>query len=323
MESSLNAEILQHFSSPQMDKTALIHLLQTIYKMPIPKAVPVLTILYQTIAHTRDILNGKGEYQNAYIQLFAWSQIFPELAKRALETFVLPNGAQSPYGSWKDIKYLCQYCRTQVKSTYHPLIQHSIQLMNQQLWMDSTQTETDNLSLVAKWVPREHSKYGWLFNLLAKDYFSSCYFEKATTPESYQRAEKKAKMNYRKLIANLNRRIDTVQIKQCANDWTKISPSKIPAITYQRQKNAFLNLKYGKVRTIKDDRVQCAFTFKSHLENSTTKEIFIPRGIHSHEECSIFFEMSTWERMVFLLQTERYQQMSDIITKYFTPTNLI
>jgi hypothetical protein len=310
-------QIVEQFHSSTPEEVSLATLLQTLNKTPIQDSKPLLTLLYQRMAHTRDILNGKGEYQNAYVQLFAWSKPFPELAKRALETFVLPSGSQMPYGSWKDIKYLCEYCRIQSKSLYHPLIRHSIRLMNRQLWIDSTEAETENLSLVAKWIPREHSKYGWLFRLLAKDYFAA-YYEKANTPEAYQKAEKKAKMNYRKLIASLNRRIDTVQIKQCANDWANIDPSKIPTITYKRQKNAFLNRnKKGNLRTIKDDRVHCALSFEMHSENPT---VFVSKNAHSPKECDTLFEMSAWEKMVFLLQKERYRQMSDIIEAHFTTT---
>jgi hypothetical protein len=297
--------------------------------------IQLLTLLYKQIAHTRDIVNGKGEYTNAYKQLYVWNSVFPELAKHALETFVLPqpldyrvknhwNPSREelklyypeaiPYGSWKDIKYLCEFCRMESKSVYHPLIQHSIRIITQQLWMDSTETDPTRLSLVAKWIPREHSKYGWLFNLLVKDYFAP-YYEKAKTPEAKFRANKKAKMNYRKLIAQLNRRLDTVQIKQCANDWGNIDPETITAITAQRQKRAFLNRKKnGSQRTIKDDRVECAEQFRYHLE----REICLQRTIPTNEKPAAPVEtLSPWNQMKYLLENQRYERMAAIIADFF------
>lgn len=237
-----------------------------------------LTILYQMIGQTRDIVNGKGEYTLTYMQLYTWYQVYPELAKQALESIL------ETYGSWKDIKYLCAYIKEQekpklnsTKYNCHPLILHAVKIANRQLWLDSTkplktkQPDID-LSLVAKWIPREGSKFGWLFPILAQDYFEP-YYTNAKTEEAQKRADRKAKMNYRKLIANLNRRLNTVQIKQCANEWDTIDHSNATSITIQKQWNAFFNRKAnGKQRTIKDDRVQCANNFRQFIYSPSSKD---------------------------------------------------
>jgi Mg-chelatase subunit ChlD len=248
----LRSKYIYSYLSPNTsDKTRYIH------------------ILYRMIGQTRDIIEGKGEYYLAYMQIYEWYKVFPELAKRALESLVLHDKeGEHPYGSWKDMKYFCEYVKQMTSQEYHPLILHAVQVINRQLWNDSMESNTSRLSLVAKWIPREGSSHGWLFNLLVKDYFPA-YYTKAKTPESMTKAHTKAKMNYRKLISTINRRLDTVQIKQCGNAWNTIDHSHNTSITMTKQKRAFLNLnKKGGQRTIKDDRVQCAENFKTYIRES-------------------------------------------------------
>ena len=85
------------------------HLLVTEY-------VEQMSILYKLIGYTRDIVDGKGEYMLAYMQIMVWYSHFPELAKYALKCFVyLDDKKTHPYGSWKDIKYFCNYIRKETK----------------------------------------------------------------------------------------------------------------------------------------------------------------------------------------------------------------
>jgi len=91
-------------------------------------------ILYKLIGYTRDIVDGKGEYMLAYMQILVWYSYFPELAKYALKCFVYIDDKNThPYGSWKDIKYFCNYVRKETQNNEHSLISHALRL--QQLWM--------------------------------------------------------------------------------------------------------------------------------------------------------------------------------------------
>jgi hypothetical protein len=229
----------------------------------------LIITLYKMIGHTRDIVNGKGEYALSYMMIYVWFDFFPELAKFALETFV--SSSVHPYGSWKDIKYFCNYCKQ--RNPNHPLIAHSLALMNRQISQDSLDPQSNTLSLAAKWTPREKSsKFGWIFDELAQSYFSS-YKQTAVTPQQMERATLKCKMDYRKLIANLNKRLDTTQIKQCSNNWRDIDHSKTTSITISKQKQAFLNVnKDGTQRTTLDDRVQCAENFKFRIKKAAVGE---------------------------------------------------
>jgi hypothetical protein len=239
-----------------------------------------MSMLYKIIGHTRDIIEGKGEYSLSYMLLDVWHSKYPELAKFALKQFVMNETVDlesHPYGSWKDIKYLYKYSRDKDdtivnQNKLQELVFYGVKLMNQQLRLDSV---SDSPSLVAKWVAREHSQFSDLFTIMATDYFLN-YLETAKTETSKAKAVSKAKMEYRKLISSLNIKLDTVQIKQCANNWAQIAPEKQTSITMLRQKNAFLNLKKnGECRTDLDDRKICAEHFVEYADKAARNECSI------------------------------------------------
>ena len=293
-----------------------------------------LSIMFRMLLQTRDIVSGKGEYTLSYWMILSWYKYFPALAVHALKTFVMSgdellqplgkvgdtplhplgkvgetpqplgtDGIQShPLGSWKDMKHMADLCKNKMGNANHELIRTCIQLINAQLRIDvvSAETEHSPISLCAKWVPREGSRYSWFFQALAEDYYTSTErlggsvaLAKAsnageTTKESrrsfasntYTDAYKKyAYTHYRKLLAGLNRRLDTVQIKQCGNVWADIDHHKTTSITLSRNKKAFLNLtkssNMSAQRSDRPDRIECARKFTDYIAErvSSGKEI--------------------------------------------------
>jgi len=181
-----------------------------------------------------------------------------------------------PYGSWKDIKYFCNFCRGLGWSLDHPMILHAIEMVNMQLRLDSAayaEGRVQNLTLLCKWITRETSgKFGWLYSALATDYFKH-YLETAKTAEAHVKATKKAKMEYRKLIASINRALDTTQIKQCEGEWARINFDRVTSITFAKQKKALLNVKRdGSQRYDLEDRIICSGNFKEHIAGTITGE---------------------------------------------------
>jgi|LauGreDrversion4_2_1035121.scaffolds.fasta_scaffold13739_5 hypothetical protein len=231
-----------------------------------------MTILYKMIGHTRDIIDGKGEYSLSYMLLHSWAKnVSVELAQFALKQFVILDEDETlhPYGSWKDIKYLYKYFSDNNIQCPN-LTSYGIQLVNNQLRIDSY--ETNNFSLVAKWVPREKSQFSALFTELATDYFSH-YLTTAKTDIARSKAISKAKMDYRKIISQLNIKLDTVQIKQCANTWAQIEPENQTSITMHKQKKAFLNLsKDGTKKYDLEDRIRCAQHFEDFVAKARRNE---------------------------------------------------
>jgi len=229
--------------------------------------VEYMSLLYRLIAHTRDIVDGKGEYTLSYMLLNVWDRHHPELAQFALRRFVIPSEPEShPYGSWKDIKYLHKYDESS------QLVRYGIDLMVHQLRLDAV---NNNPSLAAKWVPREKSQFKELFTILATNYFQE-YILTAKTDDKKRKAVLKAKTDFRKLISSLNKKLDTVQIKQCSNSWSTIDPTKQTSITMHKQKKAFLNLtKKGEQRSESDDRIACATNFTEYAAKATKGEVEI------------------------------------------------
>lgn len=227
--------------------------------------IEYMSIMFRMIGQTRDIIDGKGEYELSYMLLEVWHNNHPELAKFAFKLFVIfGDGTQHPYGSWKDVKYLYK------KNKLSPLVQYGCTLLLDQLKDDLI---SDKPSLAAKWVPREKSQFGDLFTTLALTFFSH-YITSAKTEEAKRKAVIKAKMDFRKIISSLNTKLDTVQIKQCGLNWSEIDPTKQTSITIHKQKKAFLNLKKnGEQRSIQDDRVSCANHFKEFAEKAAKGEV--------------------------------------------------
>jgi len=255
-----------------------------------------LTVLYCMLAQTRDIVDGKGEYQLSYMMLLVWYEFFPTLALYALETFVhSPMDNQTkvididfhPYGSWKDMKYFANYCKSHGCSDTHPLIQRIIYLINTQLHIDNqivdgfttkntlvVNTLTDHpISLVAKWTPRQSSsQFGWLNKLLAMDYFKEIMASVVVgganfqSHSQYKRAQDKCFMLYRKILSKLNHRIDTIQIKQCGHNWSCIDHAKTTSITFMKQSKALYNVdKKGNQRSREIDRIECSDQLKEFV----------------------------------------------------------
>jgi hypothetical protein len=242
-----------------------------------------LSVLYQMIGHTRDIIDGKGEYTLSYMMIYTWNKFYPQLAEFVLKCFVDISNNKNihPYGSWKDIKYFCQYCRDQGETIKFSLIQYAIKLINKQIQIDFINNKlTTNgtlLSLAAKWAPREKSKFGWLYEDLATNYFSH-YVATAKNDISVRRSILKCKTDYRYLLSMLNRQIDTLQIKQCENIWENIDFDKVTSISLLKQKKAFLNIdKTGNIRQSlhykNNDRICCSENFNMYIQKAVKGEV--------------------------------------------------
>jgi len=236
-----------------------------------------LSILYRMIGHTRDIVDGKGEYTLSYMMVHTWYKFFPQLAQFALRCFVHhKESSVHQYGSWKDLKYFCEYCKERGETIQHPLIQFAIQLINEQVKTDYSNmvSNTNKISLAAKWAPREKSQFSWLYNALATNYFSD-FLATAKTDEQQRKAVLKSKTEYRKILSALNRQIDTLQVKQCSKEWSAIEFNKVTSISLTKQKKAFLNIKKnGEVRCPdSNDRITCAANFNAHIQRVVKGEV--------------------------------------------------
>jgi hypothetical protein len=227
-------------------------------------------LLAKLVANTRDIVDGKGEYALAYMLVYTLYWFHPELSMYLLKTFVQLEDGSHPFGSWKDIKYFCKYCKEESLNSDHPLINYAISLMIEQLKRDVIEPPS-NASLAGRWCPRENKKHGWVFDKMAKIYFSD-YIKTAKSLEQIDKAVLKGKMNFRKIISGLNKKLDTIQIKQCSEKWSEIDHARTTSITLKKQTKALLNLKKdGSTRSHKEDRIECAENFSEFFKEGKVK----------------------------------------------------
>ena len=196
------------------------------------------------ILYTRDITHGRGRRDLAYAMIVCLYRSNPGTAMDALRL------CASKYGAWCDIKYFCRYVSERVvddDGTKDRLIDGAIDILIYQLnvdyatWTDALSEYLDNLRVIsrpigreilsyaAKWVPREKSAMGWLFDRIverwAKDHYNSRY-----------------KREFRKMISELNRELGTVEIKQCAQEFHNIIYEQIPIRTLVNQYRTFAGL---------------------------------------------------------------------------------
>ena len=239
-------------------------------------------IMFKILAHTRDIVSGKGEYMLFYVMLIEWAKLdfrFFDFMIRSLVYDTSTTGAadshshshpKHPLGSWKDMKYFLTYMKAELidsvqpqphsqpqvfqdykdiqnqRDLYSKCVNTIVLLINEQLHADYaiySKHRTDSISLVAKWIPREKSKkFGWLYYYLTMNYFQHEIPSDQTHP-SYERAVNRAFMNYRKMISALNKQLDTTQVKMCDKIWSDIDFSRVTSITTHKQTKSFLNVK--------------------------------------------------------------------------------
>ena len=287
-------------------RSILIDIFNSKYALSNDKVIEYGIIVYKLIAQTRDIILGKGEYTLAHMMIWELSntsllvkseykQFLMTLAKHALKNLVYSNTSEHPLGSWKDIKYFLNYGRDthkKISNTFNvevtfvkeELFKYAITLMTEQLRRDMIEYEkdnnTNNISLAAKWAPREHSnKFGWIASHIADEYFAHTGWDNtATTKDQITRLKIKKLTQYRIVLSKLNKALDTVQIKQCDKSWSQIDfDKKVTSITFNKQKLAFNNLtKNGKVRyQDSEDRVQCATNYADYIRKCSKGETTI------------------------------------------------
>ena len=211
------------------------YLLISEYQVEKNRYLDLLCFLFKLIAYTRDIYDGKGERDLTYSMIMVWYKHFPSLSMYIFEKIC------STFGSWKDAKYLCHFIKHNANNflseeKQEKCLENIIQIMNTQLYNDITDTDQNNLSLIAKWIPREKSKFGWLYESLVKNWNQK--FE--TETENPSQPSYKTYKKYRKILTSLNRKIDTPQIKQCERKSHEINYYHVSLITKRKNTDYFL-----------------------------------------------------------------------------------
>lgn len=197
--------------------------------------------LFVMAFQTRDVRGGKGERALFYAMMAA---LYKHRAPTVLDLLhLVPE-----YGCWRDLWELHRRIpNTEFRRAIYALVKR-------QLADDSCAVRP---SLLAKWLPREGSKtYRGLAACLAD----------ALYPDMY--AGRCRMASYRRLIAGLNRRLDTPEIHMCDGTWSDIKPAHVPGRSRMLHNEAFLNLNangHGIRHPHSEDRMCCRNNFLEHL----------------------------------------------------------
>jgi hypothetical protein len=236
-----------------------LHQILTEYKA---KYSEIIEKIIDAILYTRNIHSGRGLRDLTYSYLFTLQQFIP--MKTVFILYMLVN---DNIGSWRDIRTYCEFLAKE-KGQDNSFIRPIICLYNHQLLKDNTAFNAGKpISYAAKWAPRETKGRAWLFDILVSLYDDPEY--KAIRLEKTDAAMRKCKMMYRKMVSKLNKHLDTLEIKQCANEWATINPASLSTSQLYNGAKTF-------TRTGTEDRAKCASIFdaeyKRRLEQITQKK---------------------------------------------------
>ena len=288
-----------------------------------------IVMLHRLLGYTRDISEGCGERELAYMQIFELARVDAAAAIHALKTIVSSKLEKSPMGSWKDIKGLVAYMRRSMNmrderdmAAYLDLTKYAVNLVNERLakdvlafYKDDNDSEIighgnkddqregicdkdddDQVSFVSKWIPRENKskKYGNFYERLACDYYKDWLpKDRNANPVSYEKAIIKCKIHYRKLVSLLNQYLDTPQIKMCRRQWSDIAFSKTTRLTRDLQDRALLNLKPDDWRMKRHeqnpDRELCAEKYKEWKCNTINRINGLKTDLETHVRVAEYY----------------------------------
>lgn len=220
---------------------------------------------------TRNVRGGKGERELSKEMLKHLLWVQPELTKDLLD--LAPH-----FGCWRDLFVLA--ADEKVPQSVKDRVW---QIAAKQLDADGALPPETSISLCAKWAPRE-DKMPEQAKAIAKLLY----------PEISKLSDRlKA---YRKHVANLNRRLDTTEVKMCGGNWEGIDPAKVPGRNLHIHRRAFLNevapkkkgevVAVGQLRHPDDpDRIACRQHFAEFFEKAARGEVKVKGAdtVYPHE----------------------------------------
>ena len=193
------------------DPTALKKGLEAVLAIGTPQS---LEDAFVQAFRVRNIRGGKGE-RKIFEQLFEHlCEVQPVIAKAVLD--LIPH-----YGCWDDFSRL-------LTSTAAPAFRRDVvTLYAKQLCDDAA--STDDMTLAAKWAPREDKNRRFAQDL------ALMLFPHVSQYSTQMRL-------YRQFVADLNRRLKTVETFMCAGRYDEIDPKTVPGRAGKIYSKAFLNL---------------------------------------------------------------------------------
>lgn len=194
-----------------------------------------LNMIADAIKYTRNIHNGRGLKDLTYSFLFTLHSYYHDFTISVLKTIIEHDHVNHvSIGCWKDVRNYVEFIAKYSKKGYNdPRIPDVLNLYNVQLHEDVKLLKQNPLinprnaiSFAAKYVPRE-KKYPEMFDILV-----SMWNKNMLTI--------KARMLYRKMVSDINRQLDTMEIKECNKMWSSINPTQIPQNALQLKRDTLI-----------------------------------------------------------------------------------
>ena len=222
--------------------------------------------------HVRNIRGGKGE-RDLFLSMYSSLYTYFPTQMVSLLKFV------PTFGSWHD---LCSLYTRIYSSLFHKAI---LTMFATQLQEDVGKPDTE-LSLCAKWAPREGKTHHAMANALSKFMFPN---------------HRNHLQMYRQLVSSINRRLKTVETLMSGRMFSAIVPKNVPGRAGKLYTRAFLNLastfKEGSLVKLSPaesrklrypdnlDRMDCREHFQEHFQKASegTAKIHGSATLFPHE----------------------------------------
>lgn len=229
----------------------------------VPGEIADLCVL---LFNTRNARGGKGEKKLAYDIFLALWEHFPETAAQLLPLFV-------HYGYWKDLFLLLDLAKN---LPFYQELQLAVVNIVVEQWKkdvaalntykaDTKCTEKNhlNISLLAKWLPREGSSLDRKTNFVR--HFAQFMWPAGdtSTDEEWKSASKK---KYRRMVAELTSYLDLPEVLLAAQREDEINFARLASKATMRLRKVFMNEdRDGYSRSRDPKRIQLSERFLDHV----------------------------------------------------------
>ena len=252
----------------------------------------------------RDVRGGKGErdlFHDTFKAIMRKRGVVGVAEARDLLPLI------PEYGSWLDVVKLFEDPNCPVRSDALALIVKQFRADRAALKARKAGAAAANISLLAKWLPREGSN---TCKKSTSSLIAEALYPTITTATGRMRL-------YRKQCSELNAALKTVEVAMCGGRWSTIQPAHVPGRAMKLYRKAFLNLdKRDKQRSAKEDRVTCATSFKAHLEKVMAGKATVKGGdtVFPHEIVRAICNYRRIEGEEETLLTAQWQAIRDKVS---------
>lgn len=211
------------------------------------KDMQVLVDLFATVFLTRNCRGGKGEKALFYKMLLHLYHEFPETVVGLLD--LVPH-----YGYWKDYQLILEMVNGSRKETYAHLVNRIYEILvnelennKKEIQLAKIENRTPKISFVAKFIPKEGKHFDRATNFVS-NMCKLMFNDTLTGVENKTREEREktwnyCKKQYRRIVSEQNKLLDTPEIKMAGKRWAEIQFSKVASLCLDRHRKAFLNEK--------------------------------------------------------------------------------